>query len=99
MPLTLDFFDASINRVAAWVIGTRNVQKALLYALLQPHSKMKELQDKGMFTELLMLQEEMKTYPFGDVWEYYCETQNVPPDESWFDEVKKYEAEVLSKRG
>lgn len=95
----LDFFDASINRVAAWVIGTRNVQKALLYALLQPHSKMKELQDKGMFTELLMLQEEMKTYPFGDVWEYYCETQNVPPDESWFDEVKKYEAEVLSKRG
>jgi L-rhamnose isomerase len=94
----LDFFDASINRVAAWVIGARNVQKALLYALLQPNERMRELQDKGMFTELMALQEEMKTYPFGDVWEHYCKLQKVPHDQSWFDQIKKYEAEVLSNR-
>lgn len=94
----LDFFDASINRVAAWVIGTRNVQKALLYALLQPNERMRELQDKGMFTELMALQEEMKTYPFGDVWEHYCKLQKVPHDQSWFDQIKKYESEVLSNR-
>ena len=70
----LDFFDASINRVAAWVIGTRNMQKALLYALLQPNKKLKELQDSGRFTELMMLQEELKTFPFGDIWEEYCES-------------------------
>ena len=94
----LDFFDASINRVAAWVIGTRNMQKALLFALLQPNDKLKELQNSGRFTELMMLQEELKTYPFGDIWEYYCESQNVPAGESWFDEIKKYEADVLLKR-
>lgn len=94
----LDFFDASINRVAAWVIGTRNMQKALLFALLQPNDKLKELQNSGSFTELMMLQEELKTYPFGDIWEYYCESQNVPAGESWFDEIKKYEADVLLKR-
>lgn len=94
----LDFFDASINRVAAWVIGTRNMQKALLYALLLPNEKMKELQDAGDFTEKLMLDEEMKTYPFGDVWEEYCRQAGVPADESWYGEVKQYEKDVLLKR-
>ncbi len=94
----LDFFDASINRVAAWVIGTRNMQKALLYALLLPNAKMKALQDAGDFTEKLMLDEEMKTYPFGDVWEEYCRQSGVPADESWYSEVKQYEKDVLSKR-
>lgn len=95
----LDFFDASINRIAAWVIGTRGMQKALLYALLMPHDRMKKLQDGCHFTELLMLSEELKTFPFGDIWEHYCKTQNVPNGEAWFVEVKKYEADVLSKRG
>ncbi len=94
----LDFFDASINRVAAWVIGTRNMQKALLYALLLPNAKLKALQDAGDFTEKLMLDEEMKTYPFGDVWEEYCRQSGVPADESWYKEVKQYEKDVLSKR-
>lgn len=94
----LDFFDASINRVAAWVIGTRNVQKALLYAALQPHARLRELQDKGDFTQLFMLQEELKSMPFGDIWDYYCQTQNVPAGAEWYDEVMKYEKDVLLKR-
>ena len=94
----LDFFDASINRVAAWIIGTRNMQKALLYALLQPNARMKALQDNGEFTELLMLSEEVKTLPFGDIWNEYCTRQGVPCDETWFEEVKKYEKDVLLKR-
>ena len=94
----LDFFDASINRVAAWVIGSRNMQKALLYALLLPNAKLKALQDAGDFTEKLMLDEEMKTYPFGDVWEEYCRQSGVPADENWYKEVKQYEKDVLSKR-
>lgn len=95
----LDFFDASINRIAAWVVGTRNMQKALLYALLQPVSKMKAMQDSGNFTELMMLSEELKTAPFGDVWEEYCLRQNVPQNESWFRSVQEYEKSVLQKRG
>lgn len=94
----LDFFDASINRVAAWIIGSRNMQKALLYALLLPNAKLKELQDAGDFTEKLMLDEEMKSYPFGDVWEEYCRQSGVPADESWYAEIKQYEKEVLLKR-
>jgi len=94
----LDFFDASINRIAAWVIGTRNMQKALLYALLMPHDRLKGLQDTGRFTELMMQMEEIKTYPFGDVWEQYCKEQGVPADESWFAEVTAYEKGVLSER-
>ncbi len=96
--LALDFFDASINRISAWVVGMRNMQKALLYALLSPNKKLREMQDAGNFTELMMLQEEVKTYPFGDVWNYFCETNGVPVRETWFEEVKKYEEEVLSKR-
>lgn len=95
----LDFFDASINRLAAWVIGTRNMQKALLFAALLPNDRLKKLQDNGEFTELLMLQEEVKTLPFGDVWNEYCERFDLPGGEEWFDEIKKYEKDVLSKRG
>jgi len=96
--LALDFFDASINRICAWVIGMRNMQKALLYALLTPNRQLKELQDKGDYTKLLMLQEELKTYPFGDVWNYFCEQHDVPVQEKWYDVVKQYEEQVLVKR-
>lgn len=95
--LATDFFDASINRICAWVIGVRNVQKALLFALLQPE-KLKELQEEGRMTELLMLQEELKMYPVGDVWNYFCEKNNVPGGEDWYAEAAKYEKEALSKR-
>ena len=94
----LDFFDASINRVAAWTIGTRNMVKSLLNALLLPHDHLKKLQDEGNFTDRLALMEEFKTYPFGFIWDYYCETSGVPTGESWLEEVKQYEKEVLSKR-
>ncbi|MGN7941200.1 L-rhamnose isomerase [Virgibacillus sp. 6R] len=94
----LDFFDASINRVAAWTIGTRNMIKALLYALLMPNDHLKKLQDEGNFTERLALIEEFKSYPFGAIWDYYCEQMGVPVQESWLDDVKKYEEEVLAKR-
>lgn len=94
----LDFFDASINRVAAWVIGTRNMVKALLYALLTPVDYLKDLQEKSQFTERLAIMEEFKTYPFGAVWDYYCESMGVPVKETWLDEINKYEEEVLSKR-
>lgn len=96
--LALDFFDASINRVAAWTIGMRNMQKALLYALLTPNDRLKKLQNEGRFTELLMQQEELKSYPFGDVWDYFCEINNVPVKEEWFEKVSHYEEEVLLKR-
>ncbi len=95
----LDFFDASINRVAAWVIGTRNARKALLWALLQPNEKLRELQDSGRFTEKLMLMEEAKTLPFGDVWARFCEQEGVPADEGWFADVMAYEDAVLKARG
>lgn len=94
----LDFFDASINRVAAWTIGTRNMIKSLLYALLTPNHYLRDLQEKGNFTERLALMEELKTYPFGAIWDYYCEEMKVPTGMAWFDEVNKYEAAVLSKR-
>lgn len=96
--LALDFFDASINRVAAWTIGMRNMQKSLLYALLTPNDKLKKLQNDGKFTELLMQQEELKSYPFGDVWDYFCEINNVPVKEEWYAKVSLYEEEVLLKR-
>lgn len=94
----LDFFDASINRIAAWVIGMRNMQKSLLFALLTPNKDFANLQDKGELTELLMMQEEVKLYPLGDVWNYFCEINNVPQKEDWFSVVKEYENEVLLKR-
>lgn len=94
----LDYFDGSINRVAAWVIGTRNMQKALLYALLTPHEQLKKMQDSGDFTRMLMLSEEVKTLPFGDIWDEYCSRQNVPTGSSWYAQVEEYERDVLSKR-
>ncbi len=96
--IALDYFDASINRISAWTVGMRNMQKALLYALLSPNKKLKGLQDQGRFTELMMLQEELKTYPMGAVWDYYCEQENVPVRENWYKEVQRYEEEVLSSR-
>ncbi len=96
--LALDFFDASINRIAAWVIGMRNMQKALLGALLLPNEKMAQLQNDREFSELLMLSEEMKLYPVGDVWNYFCEINAVSQKEDWFAELKKYEKEVFGKR-
>lgn len=96
--LALDYFDASINRISAWVVGMRNMQKALLYALLQPAGKLKALQDAGNFTELMVLQEELKLYPMGDVWNYFCELYHVPQREEWFAQVKRYEEDVLAKR-
>ena len=94
----LDFFDASINRIAAWVIGTRNAQKALLWALLQPHEDMKKMQDEADFTRRLMMMEEMKTMPFSDIWTEYCNRQGVPADSSWYDVVMEYEKNVLEGR-
>lgn len=96
--IATDYFDASINRIAAWVIGLRNVQKALLYALLTPHKALKELQNSHSFTKLLTTQEELKSYPFADVWEEYCSRQGIIADTSWLDEVEGYEKDVLSKR-
>jgi len=95
----LDFFDASINRVAAWVVGTRNMQKALLIALLTPWEELKGYQDHADFTDLMVKQETLKTYPFGAVWEEFCARNNVPEDNEWLSIVKKYEEDVLLKRG
>ena len=94
----LDYFDASINRVAAWVIGTRNMAKALLLALLAPIDKLKQLELAGDFTSRLALMEEAKALPFGPVWDYFCLTKEVPVGESWLAEVKSYEQSVLAKR-
>ncbi len=96
--IALDYFDASINRISAWTTGIRNMSKALLFALLQPNEEMKALQDANNLTKLMTVQEEVKTYPFGDVWDYFCEVSGVPVGAKWFEEVEKYEAEVLSKR-
>ncbi|MDD3242597.1 MAG: L-rhamnose isomerase [Eubacteriales bacterium] len=95
----LDYFDASINRIAAWVIGTRNMQKALLNALLQPWDALRALQDQADFTRLMMRTEELKTYPMGAVWEEACRRAGVPAGESWFARVEEYEKDVLRKRG
>ena len=94
----LDCFDASINRIAAWVIATRSVHKALLFALLQPDDQLKAAQDAGDFTYRLMLQEEAKTLPFADVWEEYCNRQDVPADGRWYETVVEYEQKVLTCR-
>ncbi|TCN21436.1 L-rhamnose isomerase [Mesobacillus foraminis] len=94
----LDFFDASINRVAAWTIGTRNMIKALLYAMLVPNDHLKKLQEEGNFTDRLALIEEFKTYPFGAVWDYYCDQMGVPVKEGWLEDVKAYEQSALANR-
>ena len=94
----LDYFDASINRVAAWVIGTRNMLRALLSALLEPTAKLRAAEQAGDYTTRLALQEEIKGLPFGAVWDFYCESKGVPIGEAWLVEVKRYEKNVLSKR-
>ena len=96
--IALDYFDASINRISAWVTGFRNLQKALLFALLQPNDMLKKLQDEGDFTQLMVMQEELKTYPFGEIWDEYCRSCGKPLDGEWYPEIAKYEKEVLSKR-
>jgi L-rhamnose isomerase len=95
----LDFFDASINRVAAWVIGTRSMIKALLVALLEPTDVLRRLENDGDTTARLALLEELKSLPWGVVWDHYCRTQGVPAGAEWLAEVKAYERHVLSKRG
>ena len=94
--IATDYFDASINRISAWITGMRSVQKALLNALLQPVDTMKSLQNEGRLTELMVLQEEMKTAPFGDVWAEYLNRENVKSD--YITDVMTYEKDVLSKR-
>ncbi len=94
----LDYFDASINRVAAWVIGTRNMLKALLLALLTPIDRLRKHEADGDFTSRLALMEEAKALPFGAVWDYHCAKADAPVGDAWLTEVKKYERAVLSKR-
>ena len=95
--MALDYFDASINRISAWTVGLRNVQKALLMALCTPD--LTAMQNADNWTELMVIQEELKTMPFGEIWTAYCRECGAPADGEWFASVRKYEAEVLSKRG
>jgi L-rhamnose isomerase len=95
----LDYFDASINRVAAWVIGARNMIKALLIALLEPTGAMKEAELKMDFTRRLVMLEEQKSLPWTAVWDYYCEKMGVPVGTAWFDEIRRYEAHTQLQRG
>ncbi len=94
--IATDYFDASINRISAWVTGVRSVQKALLFALLQPNAKMKALQDENKLTELMVLQEEIKTAPIGDVWNEFLAGENVAAD--YYSVIKEYEEKVLVNR-
>ena len=96
--IALDYFDASINRVSAWVTGFRNLQKALLFGLLEPSAELKKLQDEGNWTKLMVMQEELKTMPFGEIWNEYCRSCGKPEDGQWFSQIEAYEAEVQSKR-
>ena len=97
--MALDYFDASINRIASWAIGFRSWQKALLSAMLTPNAKLAQLQNENKLTELIVAQEAVKTLPFGDVWTEYCLRSNVPTDCELYSEIEKYEKEVLAKRG
>lgn len=94
----LDFFDASINRIAAWVIGTRNSLRALLMALLEPLERMRSMEVAGDFTARLALLEELKGMPFGAVWDYYCLQQDVPAGIAFLDEIRSYERQTLAQR-
>ena len=94
----LDFFDGSINRIGAYVIGTRAAQKAFLIAMLEPTSQLVKLEEEGKYFERLAMLEEMKTKPFGAVWDYYCLVNDVPAGEGYITEIQQYEKEVLSKR-
>jgi L-rhamnose isomerase len=94
----LDYFDASINRVAAWTIGGRNMLRALCIAMLDPIDQLKKLELAGDYTSRLALMEETKSMPFSAVWDYYCLKMGAPVGEEWLAEVKQYEKDVLSKR-
>ena len=94
----LDFFDASINRIAAWIVGMRNMQKALLYGLLSPNDQLRKWQEAQDYTDLLVGLEEIKTLPFGVIWAEFCRRTNVPEDGAWLPEVRRYESDVLAKR-
>ena len=94
----LDFFDASINRIAAWVIGARSVLKALLLALLEPAAMLRKLEAEGDGAGRLALMEEAKTLPFGAVWNEHCERHGAPPGLAWLDKVRKHERDILSAR-
>jgi L-rhamnose isomerase len=94
----LDYFDASINRVAAWVVGTRALLKALLIALLEPTEMLREMEANEDFTSRLAWLEELKSLPFGAVWDFYCESNGVPVGPSWLENIQAYEREELSKR-
>ncbi|WP_422528721.1 L-rhamnose isomerase [Serratia fonticola] len=94
----LDFFDASINRIAAWVIGTRNMKKALLRALLEPTEMLRKIEENGDYTARLALLEEQKCLPWQAVWETYCQRNDVPADASWLNNVRNYEQQILSQR-
>jgi L-rhamnose isomerase len=96
--LGLDFFDASINRVAAWVIGARNLLRALCFAMLEPYPRYRELERAGDYTSRLALMEEARTLPWGAVWDYHCLEQDVPVGEAWLADIQRYEREVLSRR-
>ncbi|OTO77343.1 MULTISPECIES: L-rhamnose isomerase [unclassified Enterococcus] len=94
----LDFFDATINRIAAWVIGTRNTQKSLLKAMLEPIAELKEAEQEFDFTKRLAYTEELKDFPYADVWNYFCEINNAPVGMEWYEEVMQYEKDVQLKR-
>ena len=94
----LDFFDASINRIAAWVIGTRNMKKALLRALLEPTDQLKKLEQEGDYTGRLALLEEQKSLPWQAVWDIYCQRHNAPVGSQWLETVRGYEKSVLAQR-
>ena len=96
--LGLDYFDASINRIGAWVIGARATQKSILYALLQPIDLLQEYEDNGQYFQRLALLEECKSLPFGSVWDYFCFKNNVPIGKEWIREIESYENRVLSTR-
>ncbi len=95
----LDFFDASINRIAAWVIGTRNMKKALLRALLEPTAELRKLEAAGDYTARQALLEEQKSLPWQAVWEMYCQRHDTPAGSEWLESVRAYEKEILSQRG
>jgi len=94
----LDYFDASINRVAAWTIGSRNTLKALLMALLEPGELLKKYEAEGDFSSRLALQEELKSMPFSAVWDAYCARKNVPVGMDFMNTIKQYEKKELSRR-
>ena len=94
----LDYFDASINRIAAWVVGVRAMQKALLHALLIPYEQLRQYQNESRFTELMVYDEALKTGPAGAVWDEFCRRNQVPDDFHWYADVQKYENDVLRKR-